>query len=152
MEVLVRGRRERRYLTGKYQARQLRLAYETNQSYPYDEQRHLQRPIALKKRFLDILCDNYTRLDSWGRYDIGLDDIYNRPEVMGRLKRHSFDMCSIKRCPGCCNPRRRWACSTEKDKITLAERKALLHLKEEIEIYKGERNEKNEKIERFTAR
>ena len=128
MEVLVRGRRERRYLTGKYQARQLRLAYETNQNYPYDEQRHLQRPIALKKRFLDILCDNYTRLNSWGRYDIGLNDIYNQPEVMGRLKRHSFDDCGRTKCISCGNPRKVWG------SITLPERRALLHLKEEIEI------------------
>lgn len=129
----MRERRKRRYLTEKYQARQLRLAYETNQSYPYDEQRYLQRPIARKKRFLDILSGNYTILDNWQRYEIGLDDIYDQPEVRGRLKRHSFDDCGRTKCISCGNPRKVWG------SITRPERKALLHLKEEIEVYTGEK-------------
>lgn len=139
----MKGRRERRYLTEKYQARQLRLGYRANLNYPYDEQRHLQRPIARKKRFLDILSGNYTTLSYWGRQEIGLDNHYSQPGVRGRLKRHSFDDCGRTKCISCGNPRKVWG------SITLPERRVLLHLKEEIEVYKGE---KDEKVKRFTAR
>lgn len=145
----MRGRRERRYLTDKYQARQIRLGRKANLNYPYDEQRYLRRPLAIRQRFIDILSGNYTIYKGWARTQIGLDDFYSRSDVIGRLRRHSFDDCSNPKCPSCSNPRRGWCWGTGKDMITLPERRALLHLKEELEVYKEKRNEK---VKSITAR
>lgn len=131
----MRGREERRRLTEKYQSRQISLGYKANPIYPYDEQRYLRRPLAIKQRFLDILSANYAVYSGWAREQIGLDDFYSRPDVRGRLRRHSFDDCGRKHCMSCSNPRRKWSCYSGKDRLTLPERKALLHLKEEIEFY-----------------
>ena len=142
MEVLVRGRKERRYLTEKYQARQISLARQSNIQYPYDPQRYLRRDLAVKQRFLDILAGNYVILSSWQESNFGIDGFYERPDVRGRLRRHSFSDCGRKHCPSCSNPRRRWSYSgNNDDKITLQERRANLHLKEEVEFFNnGENN------------
>ena len=137
MEVLVRGRRERRYLTEKYQNKQLRIAYATAYTKPYDPNRYIRTEFARKRRFLDILCGNYVECVEWDtrwstRYAFGNEHTFTKAEL-GRLRKQSFSNCGQARCPYCCNPRRGryWGAK----EITRQEVIAELHLKEELEFY-----------------
>lgn len=139
----MRGIRERRYLTERYQQKQVRLAYTVMYDKPYDRERYIRTEFSRKRRFYDILRGNYIEwnnrwaeqaaLSSSGRYG----HEFTRAEL-GRFRTISFDQCSIRRCPSCSNPRRGYGWQGTKEKLTKQERLALLHLKEELEYYKEE--------------
>ena len=137
----MRGRRERRYLTEKYQKKQIRIAYVTTYVKPYDPDRYIRTEFARKRRFYDILCGNFVEWKTrWTeRYALGdgwLTAHDWKPEELGRLRQHSFTNCGNKRCCYCCNPRRgRWG---EKE-VTKGELLAELHIKEELDEYYKEK-------------
>lgn len=142
----MRGRRERRYLTEKYQAKQVRVAYETSYSRPYDPNRYIRTEFAKKRRFWDVLCGNYVVWkDRWSMGDaLGNEHKFSKAEL-GRLRKHSWSNCGCKRCCYCCNPRRgrNWESHTER--VTLPELRAEQHLKEEVDFYK------NQQLSRYTT-
>lgn len=133
----MRGRRERRYLTEKYQNKQVRIAYEISYTKPYDPNRYIRTEFAKRRRFYDLLCGNY--VDWRGRWAEGwaLNHPYKFSKAeLGRLRKHSWSNCGFKRCQYCCNPRRGRYCGSYEERITLAERRAEQHLKEEVNFYK----------------
>jgi hypothetical protein len=141
----VRGIRERRYLTEKYQNKQVRIAYATAYAKPYDKDRYIRTEFARKRRFVDLFRGNFVQWkDRWAmRYAINTSGweryVWTRAEL-GRLRNHSWSNCGQKRCCYCyyCNPRRGyWG----KKEVTRQETIAMLHLKEEIDFYKEKENE-----------
>ena len=132
----MRGRRERRYLTEKYQRKQVRIAYATTYEKPYDPERYIRTEFARKQRFYDILCGNFVEWkDRWhGRLAIGNEHTFTKNEL-GRLRKQSFTNCGVRRCPYCANPRRGHGWENPKEQVTMQENLAELHLKEELEFY-----------------
>lgn len=133
----MRGRRERRYLTEKYQRKQVRIAYATAYEKPYDPYRYIRTEFARKRRFYDILCGNFidgsrAGVGQWNPHKFTKDEL-------GRLRKQSFTNCGVRRCPYCANPRRGYGWENPKDQVTMQERLAELHLKEEKEIYLKEK-------------
>ena len=134
----MKGRRERRYLTEKYQNKQIRIAYATAYVKPYDPDRYIRTEFARRRRFYDILCGNFVEwktpwADRWA-----LGEGWKTPhewtgEDLGRLRKQSFTNCGNTRCQYCCNPRRgrHWG----KKELTRQELCAELHLKEELDQY-----------------
>ncbi len=147
----MRGRRERRYLTEKYQRKQVRLAYIFIYDKPYDPERYIRTEFARKRRFVDILYDNYVQhkywhSEKWMLSQNGNEHTMERWEL-GRYRNHSWDDCGKPKCPGCSNPRRGHGWYGKADElVTLQERKAKLHLKEELRFYKERKNEKVKSI------
>lgn len=146
----MKKREERRYLTEKYQQRQVRLANLSRRYQPYDEYRYLRRPLAVRQRFYDLLCGREVghtwteRERRWrfsnmlGGYDI---DPFTKSEL-GRFRNHSFADCGRPKCPGCSNPRRGYGWTSHKDRITMQERIAEHRFFEDLELfYKGEYDE-----------
>lgn len=136
----MRGRRERRYLTEKYQDRQVRLSYIFKYDKPYDPNRYIRTEFAKRRRFYDLLCGNYVRhkyrfLEKWMLSQNGCEHTMTRWEL-GRYRNHSWDDCGRTRCQHCSNPRR--GHTWEPEKLTRQERKAALHLKEEVDFYKNQ--------------
>jgi len=133
----VRGRRERRYLTEKYQNKQVRIAYATAYEKPYDPERYIRTEFARKRRFYDILCGNYIDGERAGIGEWGRQAHKFTREELGRLREQSFTNCGNARCPYCCNPRRGryWG----RKEITKLEVLAELHLKEELDEYYKEK-------------
>jgi len=140
----LRKREERRYLTEKYQQRQVRLANLSRRYQPYDEQRYLRRPLAVRQRFYDLLCGREVghtwteRERSWkfsnmlGGYDI---DPFTRSEL-GRFRNHSFADCGRPKCPGCSNPRRGYGWwGSASDRLTMQERINDMRMKDDLEYY-----------------
>ena len=128
----MRGRRERRYLTEKYQRKQVRIAYAVAYEKPYDPERYIRTEFARKRRFYDILCGNF--IDG-RRAGIGQWQSHKFTKAeLGRLRKQSFTNCGNSRCPYCCNPRRgrHWG----RKEITKSEVMAQLHLIEEVNLYK----------------
>ena len=134
----MRGIRERRYLTEKYQRKQVRIAYVTTYTKPYDPERYIRTEFARKRRFYDILCGNYVEWKTrWGeRWAFNNEHKFTKAEL-GRLRKQSFTNCGQARCPYCCNPRRGkyWGAK----EITKGEVLAELHLKEELDFYYKEK-------------
>lgn len=138
----MRGRRERRYLTEKYQSKQVRIAYATAYAKPYDKDRYIRTEFARKRRFVDLFRGNFVQWkDRWAmRYAInnsGWERYVWTKEELGRLRKHSWSNCGQRRCCYCyyCNPRRGvWG----KKELTRQEFVAALHLREEIEEYRNE--------------
>ena len=133
----MRGRKERRYLTEKYQQKQVRVAYETSYSRPYDPNRYIRTEFARRRRFYDLLCGNYVVWNTrWSRtYALGNEYKFTRAEL-GRLRKQSWSNCGSVRCRYCCNPRRGRNWESHKERITLAELRSEIHLKEEVNLYK----------------
>ena len=135
----MRGRKERRYLTEKYQNRQVRIAYAVTYSKPYDPDRYIRTEFAKRRRFYDLLCGNYVEWNTrWGeRWAIGNGwknaHKFTKAEL-GRLRKQSFTNCGSTRCQYCCNPRR--GRTWEPQRLTRPELKAELHLKEETDFYR----------------
>jgi len=143
----VRGRKERRYLTEKYQRKQVRLAYTFVYDKPYDRQRYIRTEFARKRRFYDILRGNYVVWGKWGPTGIGQWQPHTfTKEELGRYRNHSFSDCGRPGCPGCSNPRRGYMSGTENDRITMQERKAKLQFDEELKEYKENEDEKVKSI------
>lgn len=144
----VRGRKERRYLTEKYQQKQVRLAYTFVYDKPYDRHRYIRTEFARKRRFYDILRGNYVQHKYWHSEQWMLSQSGNthkiEPWELGRYRNHSFDDCGRARCPGCSNPRR--GHTGDKEVLTMQERKAKLQYVEEMREYKESRNEKVKSI------
>lgn len=146
----MRTRQERRYLTEKYQKKQVRLAYRFMYDKPYDRERYIRTEFARKRRFVDILYGNYVQhkypfQEKWMLSQSGNEHTLTLDEL-GRYRNHSWDDCGRPKCPGCSNPRRGYMSGTADDRITLQERKAKLHLKEEMRFYKERKNEKVKSI------
>ena len=141
----MRGIRERRYLTERYQQKQVRLAYTVMYDKPYDRERYIRTEFSRKQRFCDLLRGNYVEwkhrwveegaLNSNGyqRYT------FNKTEL-GRMRKLSFDHCDKNRCQYCSNPRKGYGWEAPKDQITRQEKIALLHLEEELEYYRKEKH------------
>lgn len=141
----MKKREKRRYLTHRYQQKQVRLA-NTYRSYrPYDSERYFQRPLAKKQRFLDVLGENYVGREwddrwrkSYTRWMIGGDTDEFTPEQLGRFRNHSYRDCGRPRCPGCGNPRRSgWF--KRKDKLTLQEQRSEEAMKHDLRYYNEEK-------------
>jgi len=134
----MRTRRERRYLTEKYQNKQVRLSYTFVYDKPYDRERYIRTEFARKRRFYDILRGNYVEWGRWGETGIGECEPHKfTREELGRFRNHSFSDCGRPKCPGCSNPRRGYGWwGSWRDRITMQERKAKLHYDEEIAEYK----------------
>ena len=144
----VRKRERRRFLTLKYQQRQVRLANQLRGYRPYDSKRYLQRPLAVRQRFYDVLKGNYV-----GRYwkedftqwrdersqrtehMLGHDTEAFTPEQMGRLRNHSWDDCGRPKCPHCSNPRRTWTWHSWKEKLTVQERVNKMRFEDDLQYY-----------------
>jgi len=144
----MRSRQERRYLTEKYQQKQVRLAYIFIYDKPYDRERYIRTEFARKQRFVDILRGNYVQhkyphLEMWMFSQNGMTHKMSSEEL-GRYRNHSFDDCGRPKCPGCSNPRRGY--SWEPQRLTMQERIAELHLKEELKFYKERKDEKAKSI------
>ena len=143
----MRTRKERRYLTEKYQNKQVRLAYTFVYEKPYDRERYIRTEFARKRRFVDMLYGNYVEWGKWGPTGIGQWEPHAMSrEELGRYRNHSFSDCGRKRCPSCCSPRKRWSFSTGDERITMQERIAKLNFEEEITEYKEKRDEKVKSI------
>ena len=141
----MRGIRERRYLTEKYQNKQVRLAYIFSYSKPHDTERYGRTKFAKKSRFWDILRGNYVEFDNDWEYDVMLSGWTTQhtftDEELGRFRNHSWRDCGRPKCPGCSNPRRGYGWyGHEYDRITMQERISLMHLKEEIDFYRDLNN------------
>lgn len=147
----MRGRKERRYLTEKYQQKQVRLAYTFVYDKPYDRHRYIRTEFARKRRFYDILRGNYVQhkywhSEKWMLSQSGNEHTITREEL-GRYRNHSFDDCGRAKCPGCSNPRRGYGWyGSVNDLITMQERKAKLQFDEEMIEYKENGNEKVKSI------
>ena len=152
----MRGILERRYLTEKYQRKQVRLAYEVMYDKPYDRERYIRTKFARKRRFVDILCGNYVKwanrweearaLNSNGWRD---RHTFTKAEL-GRLRNVSFDTCRDKKCGFCSNPRKGYGYQSPKELRTRQENIALLQMKEELDFYR--QGERYETFEDNTAR
>ncbi len=107
----MKKREYRRYLTKKYQQKQIRY-YRTLWGPEFDDQRRMQSDRARRNFFVEFLKGNVVMLENkyrnywiWGIPSIGMP---LSPERIGRFKKHSFDDCGRPRCTGCCNPRKVW--------------------------------------------
>ena len=143
----MKKRERRRYLTEKYQQKQVRLANTSRGYRLYDSERYFQRPLAKKQRFLDRLRHNYVgplwsdesrgyRSERYWKteYMLGHDTDKFTPEQLGRFKRHSYKDCGRCRCWYCGNPRRsnEWSKS---DRITIAERINEMRFDDDLKYY-----------------
>lgn len=136
----MRERRERRYLTEKYQNKQVRLAYTFMYDKPYDRERYIRTEFARKRRFFDILRGNYVQhkyqhQEKWMFSQNGMEHKMPRWEL-GRYRNHSWDDCGSPKCPGCSNPRRGHGSQRGNELLTMQERIAKLHYEEEMKEYK----------------
>lgn len=136
----MRTRKERRYLTERYQNKQIRLAYIFTYDKPYDRERYIRTEFARKRRFFDILCENYVQhkypcQEQWMLSQNGSEHTMTSWEL-GRYRRHSWDDCGRPRCPSCSNPRRGYCGDSPREQLTMQERIAELHLVEEMKEYK----------------
>lgn len=148
----MKKRERRRYFTEKYQQKQVRLANQLRRYQPYDTQRYLQRPLAIKQRFFDLLCGReightWNERERRSNFDIMLGgycgelDPFTKAQL-GRFRNHSFSDCGRPRCPGCSNPRRGNGYESPQERITLQERVAEHRMKEDLDLYnKGEYDE-----------
>jgi hypothetical protein len=107
----MKKREYRRYLTKKYQQKQIRYR-RTLWGQEFDDQRRMQSDRAKRNFFVEFLKGNVIMLENkyrnywmWG---IPMSGMSLTPETIGRYKKHSFDDCGRPLCPGCCNPRRVW--------------------------------------------
>lgn len=99
----MKKRERRRYLTSRYQAKQMRY-YDTfwngsGWGNPYDPERKFQRESARKYRFLCFLKGDYIE-PAWGyqsRYEPSATE-------KGRLRKHSWK--GYGKCSCCLNPRK----------------------------------------------
>lgn len=137
---IMRTRQERRYLTERYQKKQVRLAYRFMYDKPYDRERYIRTEFARKCRFFDILRGNYVQhkhkyLEKWMLNQNGNEHTMERWEL-GRYRNHSWDDCGRPKCSSCGNPRRGYISGTADDRITMQERIAKLHYEEEMKEYK----------------
>lgn len=136
----MKKREERRYLTKKYQQKQVRLANIDRGHRPYDSQRYLQRPLAVRQRFYDVLKGNYVGKD-WDDREcrwktermLGHDTDQFTPEQLGRFRNHSYRDCGRPRCHMCGNPRRNswW----KEERITLQERINKMRFDDDLHYY-----------------
>ena len=148
----MKKRERRRYLTHKYQQKQVRLANMYRSYRPYDSERYFLRPLAKKQRFVDRLRDNYvgpewkdesrgyrTEREWRTEYMLGHDTEDFTPEQLGRFRNHSYRDCGRPRCPSCGNPRRSdWF--KKKEKLTLQEQRSEEAMKQDLRDYKEEKN------------
>lgn len=138
----MRGIKERRYLTEKYQRKQVRLAYKILYDKPYDRKRYIRTEFARKRRFYDILRGNYVEWRNRWSEDRALDNGYSRHAFsnaeLGRMRTISFNCCDRRCCPMCSNPRRGYGWQGRKERLTRQELLAELHLIEEIKEYRDE--------------
>ncbi len=138
----MKKRERRRYLTDKYQQRQVRLANQDRAYRPYDKSRYLQRPLAIKQRFFDELKGNIvgpewgdrerkwrteSMLNGWG------DTTPFTKAELGRFRRHSYHDCGRPRCPHCGNPRRNHWWKGQRQ--TLQERVNLMRFNDDLQYY-----------------
>lgn len=138
----MKKRERRRYLTQKYQQKQVRLANQLRGYRPYDSQRYIQRPLALKRRFYDLLAGNIVGI-AWNDWErnyrfrdmIGHDTDRFTQEQLGRLRNHSWDDCGRPRCHHCSNPRRGWTWDSWKERVTMQERISAMSMKDDLEYY-----------------
>lgn len=139
----MKKRERRRYLTEKYQQKQIRLGNLYRHYRPYDSERYIQRKSILKRRFYDELCGNIVGI-TWKprerRFRLiymlnsGWDiDPYTNAQV-GRFRNHSWRDCGRSRCPGCSNPRRVLR-NKLSERLTLQEQKALQSFHDDWQDY-----------------
>jgi hypothetical protein len=144
----LKRRERRRYLTQKYQQKQVRLANQLRGYRPYDSQRYLQRPLAVRQRFYNVLAGNYVgrywKEDNtpWRderqvhtEYMLGYDPEPYTPAQLGRFRNHSWDDCGRARCHMCSNPRRGWTWDCPKERITMQERINNMRFKDDLEYF-----------------
>lgn len=134
----MRGRKERRYLTEKYQRKQIRLAYALSYAKPYDKDRYIRTEFARKRRFVDMLYGNFVEWKRPSSMDLAIGGYrYSHtltPEELGRYRNHSWKDCGSSRCRYCSNPRRghNW----DGKQVTRQEEIVNMKLKEELYFYK----------------
>ena len=133
-------RERRRYLTKKYQQKQVRLANQSRNYRSYDSQRYLQRPLAIRQRFYDVLKGNWVGPEwddcqrKWKtEYMLGHDTDEFTPGQLGRFRNHSYQDCGRPRCHMCGNPRRNswW----KQDRETIQERINKMRFKDDLEYF-----------------
>lgn len=139
----MKKREERRYLTHKYQQRQVCLAYSLSYTKPHDYSRRLRRKVAIKQRFIDDLAgvcavDPATHkeweVDYLTKAMLGYPYEFSQ-ERLGHLRNHSWARCSRVRCPSCSNPRRGYGWDSGKQLLTRPERIAELNYEEDLALY-----------------
>lgn len=139
-------RERRRYLTKKYQQKQVRLANQSRDYRPYDSQRYLQRPLAIRQRFYDVLKGNWVgpewsdvghgyKTERYWKTEcmLGHDTDEFTPGQLGRFRNHSYQDCGRPRCHMCGNPRRNswW----KQDRETIQERINKMRFKDDLEYF-----------------
>lgn len=134
----MRGLKERRYLTEKYQRKQVRLSYIFTYDKPHDTERYIRTNFARKQRFVDLLRGNFATFVYRWEYERMLG--YNTPhkftrEELGRFRNHSWKDCGRAKCSGCSNPRRGYIWNSPKEQITMQERISEMSMKDDLEYY-----------------
>lgn len=135
----MKTREKRRYLTTKYQQKQVRLAYTFSYDRPHDTQRYIRSEFARKRRFVDLLRGNFVEFKYSYQYDMMVSG-YNTPHTftkaeLGRFRNHSWDDCGRPRCHHCSNPRRGWTWDSWKERQTMQERVSDMRFKDDLEYY-----------------
>jgi hypothetical protein len=99
----VEKREQRRYLTTKYQQKQIRLEIQYNRYTFYDPRRHLRTKRALKYRFYYDLAGEGVEVNRW-EYDT-YDEVFPKEKV-GSFRKQSWKCPCRRYCRYCSNPRK----------------------------------------------
>lgn len=132
----MKKRELRRYLTEKYQRRQVRYIREVNREKEFDENRHRLTERAQKHMFVSWLTGTLFRLSENSQYwnGIGIENREIDNTELGRYRNHSFRDCGRPRCPVCGGPRNNpW--HKKKDRLTIQEQMAEIQFEEELKEY-----------------
>lgn len=136
----MKKREKRRYLTQKYQKKQVLLAYTFTYDKPHDIKRYIRSEFARKRRFVDMLCGNFVELEFEWQYHHMLNGYNNAPHEftkaeLGRFRNHSWNDCGQARCHYCSNPRRGQTLAIGNERITIQERINYMRFKDDLEYY-----------------
>lgn len=133
----MKKRELRRYLTKKYQHKQVRY-FRNTRAPEFDDERKRQSERAKRHFFVEFMKGNAVLLDgdSLRYYEWGIP-IESKPlsaQLVGRYKKHSFDDCGVARCPGCGNPRNVWKGRYGAEK-TLKEKQSDQQMRSDLEEF-----------------
>lgn len=133
----MKKRELRRYLTKKYQQRQIRY-YRSIHGPEFDDERKRQSERAKQHFFVEFLKGNVVLLErnplkyfEWG---VPSESRPLPARIVGRYKKHSFDDCGVAGCPRCSNPRNVWKGRYGAEK-TLKEKKSDQQMQSDLEEF-----------------
>lgn len=137
MRRMMKRRERRRFLTKKYQDKQIQYIRDL-WGPEFDDARKLQSERARKHFFTEFLRGNVVLLNdkylNYWHWGIPSSGMRLSKELVGRLKKHSFDDCGNPDCIGCANPRKIWKGSLKKEQ-SLEEHKANEQMRSDMEEF-----------------